>query len=86
MSAPCYNLVISHGESGYPNGCENDSTENMDCKDCDSWFGGYTCPCNDEEYYYRIDKGLDIGNYKPDMTREETIEWFEAYRKKYNLV
>ena len=86
MSAPCYILIETYGEDGYPNGCENDSTGTMNCKDCISWCGGYTCPSNDETYYYRVDKGLDVGNYKPDMTREETEKWFDEYNRKYGFI
>lgn len=86
MGASCYNLIMAYGEDGWPNGCENDLTGNMNCNDCDSWCGSYTCPANDEAYYYRIENGLEIGNYKPDMTKEETQKWFELYKNKYKYI
>lgn len=64
---------------------KNDTTDNMDCNDCNNWCGGYTCPGNDETYYYRIKKGLNVGNYKPDMTEEETKKWIEEYNKRCKI-
>ncbi len=83
MGAPCYAFVMAYGEDGWPNGCENDSTGEMKCKDCDNWIGGYCCPANDEIYYYRTEKRLGVGSYTPEMTKEETEKLFEEYRKKY---
>ena len=83
MSAPCYNFIMEYDENVLI--CENDTTNELKCKDCDSWCGGYICPSNDEIYYYRIDKGLDTGYYKPDMSKEETIEWFKVYKRKHKL-
>lgn len=86
MSAPCYNYIMTYGEDGWPNsGCVNaDGVDSvLDCKDCGNWLAGYQCPINDQEYYYRKNNGLSVGNYEPDMTEEECKQWFEDYNKRY---
>lgn len=85
MGAPCDNLIMTYGEDGWPNGCGNDSTNDMKCDDCVNWDGRYSCPSNDKTYYYRVDNGLNVGSYKPDMARNELQEWEFKYKQKYNI-